>query len=128
MLRFLCYHRCNKYCSYLKLNSIDINFYDISADFKNKAICDICKDIFDINEFKYDYLRDGLCLCFKCFEKIYNSKYERICVECGNKFEYYYLYYILQKKDTPNICDKCINEKSKNEKNETKSEKEENGI
>jgi hypothetical protein len=119
MFRFFCYHKCNKYCSILKLNSIDKNFYDINPvcnpNIKNKRICEVCKIIFDINENKYDYKKYGLCLCFKCSEKISESKYERVCVECGNKIEYYYLLYILQKKETPNLCDKCQNEKNKNE-------------
>ena len=108
IFRFFCYHKCNKYCGMLKLNNIDVNFYDINTFYlKNKRICDICKFIFDINEFNNDKEKGELCLCFNCYKKIHESKYERVCVKCGNKFTYYYLFYILQKIETPSVCETC---------------------
>ena len=108
IFRFFCYHKCNKYCEALKLNNIDKNFYEINTDALNKSlICDICKVIFNINNCNYDYEKDDLCLCYKCYKKVYESKYQRVCVKCGNIFEYYYLYYILQKKETPSLCETC---------------------
>ena len=108
IFRFFCYHKCNKYCEALKLNNIDKNFYEINTDALNKSlICDICKVIFNINNCNYDYEKDDLCLCYKCYKKVYESKYQRVCIKCGNIFEYYYLYYILQKKETPSLCETC---------------------
>ena len=110
ILRFFCYHKCNKYCNILGLNNINKNFYDINPDnlelFKNKRICDICKSIFKIDN-KYNYNRDNLCLCFECYNKIYESKYVRVCLICENKFEYFYNYYILQRIETPSMCKNC---------------------
>ena len=121
IFRFFCYHKCNKYCNILGLKSIDKNFYDVNPDnidiFKNKRICGICKSIFKINS-EYKYNRDNLCLCYECYNKIYNSKYIRACVNCGNKFEYLYNYYILQRIETPSLCQICekikIDEKNEN--------------
>ena len=105
IFRFFCYHKCNKYCELLKLNNIDNNFFQLNTF--NKKICDICKTIFDISKCNYDYNKNNICLCFDCDKNISESKYQRVCTKCGNKFEYYYLLYILQKKETPSICDKC---------------------
>ena len=117
IFRFFCYHKCNKFCEMLKLNCIDINFYDMSTFYlKNKRICDICKIIFDINKFNNDKEKVDLCLCFNCYKKIYGSKYERVCVKCGNKFNYYYLFYILQKTEIPSICEPCKNKVSNEDK------------
>ena len=129
MFRFFCYHKCNKYCNILGLKTIDKNFYDINPDnldsFKNKRICGICKNIFKINN-EYNYNRDNLCLCFECYNKIYESKFVRVCVNCGTKFEYLYNYYILQRIETPSLCKNCekikIDEKDENivdDKNES---------
>ena len=108
IFRFFCYHKCNNYCKVLKLNNVDINFYDNNTgNFMNKRICDICKVIFDITHCNYDYEKDDLCLCINCYKKIYESKYERVCGKCGNKFGYYYLFYILQKIEPPSICESC---------------------
>ena len=115
ILKFFCYHKCNKYCNLLGLENININFYEINPDnidiFKNKRICCICKSIFDI-DIKYEYNRDNLCLCFECYNKIYESKYIRACSICGEKYEYFYNYYILLKIETPSLCSEC--EKIKN--------------
>ena len=124
ILKFFCYHKCNKYCELLGLNKIDINFYNINPDdsvqFKNKRICGICKKIFEINN-KYNYNRDNLCLCFDCYNKIYESTYFRVCGICGNKFEYFYYLYILQKIEPPSLCKECekikINENNTNNDN-----------
>ena len=117
IFRFFCYHKCNKFCEMLKLNSVDINFYDMSTFYlKNKRICDICKIIFDINKFNNDKEKVDLCLCFNCYKKIYGSKYKRVCVKCGNKFDYYYLLYILQKTEIPSICEPCKNKVSNEDK------------
>ena len=78
IFRFFCYHKCNKYCQLLKLNSVDINLFDLNEYFKNKRICDICKTIFNINNCDYDFEKDNLCICFKYYKKIYESKYEKI--------------------------------------------------
>ena len=119
IFRFFCYHKCNKFCEVMKLNNIDINFYDINN--KNNIICDICKIIFDKNKTNYEYNKDNLYLCSECHKKIYESKYERVCVNCGNIFTYYYFYYILQKKETPTICELCKKiELKKEENNEEK--------
>ena len=109
IFRFFCYHKCNKYCQLLKLNSVDINLFELNEYFKNKRICDICKTIFNINNCDYDFEKDNLCLCFNCYKKIYESKYERICEKCGNKFNLYYLFYILQKIEVPSKCEECKN-------------------
>ena len=105
IFRFFCYHKCNKFCEILELNSINNNFFEINS--LNKKICDICKTIFDINKCNYDSEKYNICLCSDCDKKISESKYQRVCTKCGNKFEYYYLLYILQKKETPSICDTC---------------------
>ena len=119
IFRFFCYHKCNNFCEVMKLNNIDINFYDIN--YKNNIICDICKIIFDKNKTNYEYNKDNLYLCSECHKKIYESKYERVCVNCGNIFTYYYFYYILQKKETPTICESCKKiELKKEENNEEK--------
>lgn len=119
IFRFFCYHKCNKFCEIMKLNNIDINFYDINN--KNNIICDICKIIFDKNKTNYEYNKDNLYLCSECYRKVYESKYERVCVNCGNIFTYYYFYYILQKKETPTICELCKKiELKKEENNEEK--------
>jgi len=108
IFRFFCYHKCNKYCEMLKLNDIDVNFYDIGTSyFKNKSICDICKTIFDVNKLNNEKEKFDICICPECYKKIIESKYERICVKCGNKFEYYYMLYILQKIETPSVCEAC---------------------
>ena len=110
IFKFFCYHKCNQFCKALKLDNVDKNFYDINTGyFLKKRICDICKNIFDIDQCDYDYEKDNLILCYDCYKKIYNSKYERICIKCGNKFDYYYLLYILQKKETPSVCETCKN-------------------
>jgi hypothetical protein len=115
ILKFFCYHKCNKYCNLLGLGNINKNFYEIDPDnidkFKNKRICCICKSIFNI-DIKFNYNRDNLCLCFECYNKIYESKYIRACSICGEKYEYFYNYYILQKIETPSLCKEC--EKIKN--------------
>ena len=103
IFRFFCYHKCNKFCEALKLNNIDKNFYELNTS--NKNICEICKTIFDTKN--YDFEKSDLCLCSDCNKKIYESKYQRVCVKCGNQFEYYYLFYILQKMETPSICESC---------------------
>ena len=119
IFRFFCYHKCNNFCEVMKLSNIDINFYDINN--KNNIICDICKIIFDRNKTNYEYNKDNLYLCSECHKKIYESKYERVCVNCGNIFTYYYFYYILQKKETPTICELCKKiELKKEENNEEK--------
>ena len=118
IFRFFCYHKCNKFCEVMKLNNIDINFYDINN--KNNIICDICKIIFDKNKTNYEYNKDNLYLCSECHKKIYESKYERVCVNCGNIFTYYYFYYILQKKETPTICELCKKIELKKEENNEK--------
>ena len=115
IFRFFCYHKCNKYCEMLGLKNVNKNFYDINPDnltqFKNKRICCICQTIFNI-DVKYNYNRDDLCLCFDCYNKIYNSKYTRVCRICENKFEYFYYFYILQKIDPPSLCNTCEKLKS----------------
>ena len=116
IFRFFCYHKCNKYCELLKLNSVDTNFFDFNEFLKNKRICDICKVIFNINNCDYDFEKDDLCLCSNCYKKIYESKYERVCTKCGKKFNYFYLFYILQKKEIPSECEECKN-KPDNEDN-----------
>ena len=119
IFRFFCYHKCNNFCEVMKLNNFDINFYDINN--KNNIICDICKIIFDKNKTNYEYNKDNLNLCSECYRKVYESKYERVCVNCGNIFTYYYFYYILQKKETPTICELCKKiELKKEENNEEK--------
>ena len=127
ILKFFCYHKCNKYCNLLGLENINKNFYEINPDninvFKNKRICCICKSIFDI-DIKYDYNRDNLCLCFKCYNKIYESKYIRACSICGEKYEYFYNYYILQKMETPSLCKEC--EKIKNNDDNISEDAEDN--
>ena len=60
-----------------------------------------------INNEKYNYNRDNLCLCYECYNKIYTSKYVRVCENCENKFEYFYNFYILQRIETPSLCPKC---------------------
>ena len=96
----------------LKLNDIDVNFYDIGTSyFKNKSICDICKTIFDVNKLNNEKEKFDICICPECYKKIIESKYERICVKCGNKFEYYYMLYILQKIETPSVCEACKKDK-----------------
>ena len=119
ILKFFCYHKCNKYCNLLGLGNINKNFYEIDPDnidkFKNKRICCICKCIFNI-DIKFNYNRDNLCLCFECYNKIYESKYIRACSICGEKYEYFYNYYILQKIETPSLCKEC--EKIKNNDND----------
>ena len=116
IFRFFCYHKCNKYCEMLGLNNVNKNFYEINPDnliqFKNKRICGICKNIFNIENIKYYYKRDDLCLCLDCYNKIYESKYTRICCICENKFDYYYNFYILQRIDPPSICKTCEKLKS----------------
>ena len=111
IFRFFCYHKCNRYCEMLGLNNVNKNFYEINPDnliqFKNKRICGICKNIFNIENINYYYKRDDLCLCLDCYNKIYESKYTRICCICENKFDYYYNFYILQKIDPPSICKTC---------------------
>ena len=115
IFKFMCYHKCNKYCDILGLKNLNKNFFEINEDniefFKNKKICEICKSIFKIDN-KYNYKRDNLCLCFECYNKIYESKYIRACAICGEKFEYFYKFYILQRIETPSLCKEC--EKIKN--------------
>lgn len=119
IFKFMCYHKCNKYCDILGLKNLNKNFFEINEDniefFKNKKICEICKSIFKIDN-KYNYKRDNLCLCFECYNKIYESKYIRACSICGEKYEYFYNYYILQKIETPSLCKEC--EKIKNNDND----------
>ena len=126
IFKFFCYHKCNKYCNILGVNNIIKNFYNINPDtietFKNKRICEICKSIFKIDN-KYNYNKDNLCLCFECYNKIYESKYIRVCLICENKFEYLYNYYILQKIETPSMCKNC--EKLKLNENNVISDSEE---
>jgi hypothetical protein len=116
IFRFFCYHKCNKYCEMLGLNNVKKDFYEINPDnlvqFKNKRICGICKNIFDIENINYNYKRDDLCLCFDCYNKIYESKYTRICCICENKFEYFYNFYLLQRIDPPSLCKTCEKLKS----------------
>ena len=134
ILKFFCYHKCNKYCNLLGLENINKNFYELDPDnidkFKNKRICCICKSIFDIDT-KYNYFRDNLCLCFECYNKIYESKYIRACSICGEKYEYFYNFYILQKIETPFLCKECekiknsvdnISDNAKDNNNEDKQE------
>ena len=96
----------------LKLNNVDVNFYDMSAFYqKGNRICDICKIIFNVNELSNENNKFEICICSECYKKIIESKYERVCVKCGNKFEYYYMLYILQKIETPSVCEACKNDK-----------------
>ena len=128
IFKFFCYHKCNKFCELLGLNNVGKKFYEINNS--ELYVCCICKNVFKISEDvrEYDYRRDGLCLCFECYKKIYESKYFRVCSICGEKFEYFYNFYILQKIETPSLCKEC--EKIKNNdlsENENKS-KEENDV
>ena len=110
IFRFFCYHKCNKFCEMLKLNNVDVNFYDMSIFYqKGNRICDICKIIFNIDKLSNENNKFEICICSECYKKIIESKYERVCVKCGNKFEYYYMLYILQKIETPSVCETCKN-------------------
>ena len=126
IFKFFCYHKCNKYCDILGLNKVSKNFYDFdkSGDLR---LCSICRNVFKIGKNakgEYDYKRDGLCLCFECYKKIYESKYLKVCSICGEKFEYFYNYYILQKIETPSLCKECEKIKSNDlSEDESKEEK-----
>ena len=122
ILKFFCYHKCNKYCDILGLNKIEKKFYEINSGDESK-ICCICRNVFKIGK-EYDYKRDGLTLCFECYKKIYESKYVRACSICGEKFDYFYNYYILQRIETPSLCKEC--EKIKNNDLSGDESKEEN--